>query len=90
MRTKKLLLSSLIAASCMPVMSWAAAIEEVVVTAQKRAESINDVGLSISAATSDQLQALGALDVQVSNCGIRGWFGNPFFASRLLAATKQG
>ena len=38
----------------------------------------------------DQLQALGALDVQVSNCGIRGWFGNPFFASRLLAATKPG
>lgn len=58
---KKLLATSIIAAS-LPNLAIAAAIEEVVVTAQKRAESVNDVGLSISAATSDRLEALGVTD----------------------------
>lgn len=36
---------------------------DIVVTAQKRRESINDVGMSISAATGDQLRARGVADV---------------------------
>lgn len=62
MKTKRKLISTLVAALCVPGVVRAAALEEVVVTAQKRTESINDVGLSISAATSDQLQALGVTD----------------------------
>ena len=37
-------------------------IEEIVVTAQKREESINDVGMSIQAATGDRLYELGITD----------------------------
>ncbi len=37
-------------------------IEEIVVTAQKREESINDVGMSIQATTGEQLQDLGITD----------------------------
>jgi iron complex outermembrane receptor protein len=38
-------------------------IEEIIVTAQKREESINDVGMSIEAATGDRLRELGITDV---------------------------
>jgi len=37
-------------------------IEEIVVTAQKREESINDVGMSIQATTGGQLKDLGIMD----------------------------
>ena len=40
----------------------AAALQEIVVTAQKRAQSITDVGMSITAATGDQLEMLGITD----------------------------
>ncbi|NHN36526.1 TonB-dependent receptor [Pseudomaricurvus alcaniphilus] len=39
-----------------------AALEEVIVTAQKREQSINDVGMTISAASGDQLMAQGVTD----------------------------
>ena len=39
-----------------------AALQEIVVTAQKRAQSITDVGMSITAATGDQLEMLGITD----------------------------
>lgn len=39
-----------------------APLEEIVVTAQKRAQSINDVGLSVSAASQEQLNDLGVVD----------------------------
>ncbi|MBL4826169.1 MAG: TonB-dependent receptor [Spongiibacteraceae bacterium] len=45
-----------------PVFSWGAdfsLLEEVMVTAQKRDQSIEDIGMSISAYTGDQLDALG-------------------------------
>ena len=38
-------------------------LEEVIVTAQKRAQKLNDVGISIVAATADQLQNSGVADV---------------------------
>ncbi|MDZ4056337.1 MAG: TonB-dependent receptor [Polynucleobacter sp.] len=37
---------------------------DIIVTAQKRSQSTQDVGISISAFSSDQLQALGATDVK--------------------------
>ncbi len=40
----------------------ASAIEEIVVTAQKREESINEVGMSIQAATGDKLIEMGVTD----------------------------
>ena len=40
-----------------------AQIEEVVVTAQRRAESMQDVPITVSAVTADTLQTLGAIDV---------------------------
>src|SRR5690554_4554713 len=57
---KKLMVMSIAAA--LPAMASGQALEEVVVTAQKRAQSINEVGLSVSAATGSQLKALGVVD----------------------------
>ncbi len=37
-------------------------IEEIIVTAQKREESINDVGMSIEASSGEQLKELGITD----------------------------
>jgi iron complex outermembrane receptor protein len=42
-----------------PFNSWAAATEEIVVTARKREESLQDVPISISAFSADQMQAMG-------------------------------
>src|SRR5690606_10075834 len=61
MFTKKILASA-ITAALLPSLALAAALEEVVVTAQKRSQSINEVGLSVSAATGSQLEALGVVD----------------------------
>lgn len=36
----------------------------------------------------DVLAGLGAVDATVTNCGIRGWFGGPLFASRLVSVRK--
>lgn len=36
----------------------------------------------------DDLEADGLGDATVRNLGIRGWFGNPFYATRLVSATK--
>jgi len=34
----------------------------------------------------DDLLGCGAVDVTVSGLGFDGWFGNPFYASRLVSA----
>jgi len=55
----------LVALSNMPVLAEEAGtsrIEEIVVTAQKREESIQDVGMSIQAASGDKLNDLGIVD----------------------------
>ncbi len=36
----------------------------------------------------DQLQVLGAREVKTKSLGINGWYGNPFYASRLVSARK--
>lgn len=38
----------------------------------------------------DDLEANGAGDATSRGLGVRGWFGNPFFATRLVSASKPG
>lgn len=38
----------------------------------------------------DDLEANGATDATSQGLGARGWFGNPFFATRLVSASKPG
>jgi len=42
---------------------WARGVAEVVVTAQKRQQALSDVGITIVAATAEQLQNAGVTDV---------------------------
>lgn len=56
---------TILSASILSVLSQsgsAAVLEEVIVTAQKRAQSINDVGLSVSSASGEQLREAGIND----------------------------
>ncbi|MEO5640622.1 MAG: TonB-dependent receptor [Sphingomicrobium sp.] len=61
---------------------------EIVVTAQKRAERINDVGMSITAVSGDTLVSRGAQDVTLLPKLVPGFsyntsvFGNPIFSIR--------
>lgn len=52
-------LSAALLASSMAASAGAAVLEEVVVTAQKREQGLQDVGISVSAMTGDQMEALG-------------------------------
>lgn len=36
----------------------------------------------------EDLTAAGATDVKIKNLGVKGWFGNPLYASKLVSATK--
>jgi len=51
---KKSLASAIVMASCMPYVANAA-LEEIIVTANKRSESANDIGMSIAALSGDKL-----------------------------------
>src|SRR5687768_2878549 len=51
---------SLVVAGSLSGTAGAQVLEEVVVTAQKREQSLQDVGISVSAFSGDQLRALGA------------------------------
>ncbi len=62
MFARKLLVAA-VATIALPAVAHAATLEEVIVTAQKRSQSINDVGMSVSAASGDQVQSLGINDV---------------------------
>jgi iron complex outermembrane recepter protein len=53
-------------------MSQTAALEEIIVTAQKRAENIQDVPISISAVTSDQIAVRGVTSLQDMQYSIPG------------------
>lgn len=52
-------LSAALLASSMAMSATAAVLEEVVITAQKREQGLQDVGISVSAMTGDQMEALG-------------------------------
>lgn len=66
----------------------AAVPDDIVVTAQKRSESINDVGLSITAATGDQLIQRGVIDVSQLDKVVPGFvfnktgYGTPVYTIR--------
>jgi outer membrane receptor protein involved in Fe transport len=68
--------------------SQAAAIEEIIVTAQKRTERLADVPMSITAATGDQLVKQGITDTSQLGKLVPGFtyqqsnYGNPVFAIR--------
>jgi len=49
---------------CAPTASYSQVLEEVIVTAQKREENIQDVGISITALSGNTLQALGLDNMQ--------------------------
>lgn len=70
-------------------------LEEVIVTATKRAESANDIGIAINAFSSDQINKLGLekpedLQSQVPNLTIKNTGGNslPIFTIRGVGATE--
>ena len=58
----------------------ATTIEEIVVTAQKREESINEVGMSIQASTGEQLKDLGISDPFDLYKAIAGFSSNVNYA----------
>lgn len=62
----------------------ATTIEEIVVTAQKREESINDVGMSIDAATGEQLKDLGITDAYDLYKVVAGFSSNINYAGTAI------
>lgn len=58
------LMNGLLGLVLLPVVGNAAVLEEVVVTAQKREQNMQDVGISISAFTGDQIKTLGYTNAQ--------------------------
>ena len=71
-----------------PASSGEESIEDIVVTAQKRQESVNKVGMSITAATGEQLTKLGVTDVSQLTKIVPGFrfnvtaFGSPVYTIR--------
>ncbi|MFB3077542.1 MAG: TonB-dependent receptor, partial [Lysobacterales bacterium] len=61
---KPKLLASAVALALLPVTVQSAVLEEVMVTAQKREQSVQDVGISITAFTGDQMEQLGFTNAQ--------------------------
>lgn len=84
---KKIILPALIS-SLASNTSFAAQLEEVVVTAQKRSQSLQDVALSVSAVSGDEVQRLNLDDVttlanMIPNVtALDGAAGNPSFRIR--------
>lgn len=62
MRRCALCLAVSLAGAALPQVAGALELEEVVVTAQKKEQSVNDVGMSIIAFTGDDLKDLGVFD----------------------------
>ena len=63
-------------------------VEEIIVTAQKREENINDIGMSIQAATGEQLSQLGVTDPSQLDKIVTGfnynvtYYGTPIYTIR--------
>lgn len=73
--------ASILAATLAPVASQALEIEEIVITAQKREQNLNDVGISVTAFTGDDISELGLtqpvdLAAQTPNLNINNTFQN--------------
>jgi len=81
MKISKRFLASAIAATVIPLNTYASVLEEVVVTAQKREQSLQDVSVSVSAYSGDQMDALGMTDTtditaQVPGLQLNAWSPN--------------
>jgi len=65
-------------------------VEEIIVTAQKREENINDIGMSIQAATGEQLTELGITDPSQLDKVVTGfnynvtYYGTPIYTMRAV------
>src|SRR5262245_43951285 len=76
----------------LPLLAHAAAIEEVIVTAQKRDENIQDVGISISAFSARQLEDLGiknSVDITQQVPGLHLFSYSPAFTVFRLRGVSQ-
>ena len=89
------LAAALMAMSAVFPATQAAELEEIVVTAQKRSESINDVPIAISALGTDEVQAFGITDIYDLRGAIPGLevrratgIGNPTLTIRGVGATN--
>lgn len=81
MNIKKRYLATAIAATLLPIGVSASVLEEVVVTAQKREQSLQDISVSVTAYSGDQLDALGMTDTtditaQVPGLQLNAWSPN--------------
>jgi iron complex outermembrane receptor protein len=88
---RSLLLGSFAASVLLPCIARAQ-IEEIIVTAQKREENIQNVGISISAMTADQLENLGMkstteITQQVPGLQLSAW--SPVFTTFSLRGVSQ-
>ena len=88
----RLFLVLLAALQLLPIAAQGAAIEEVIVTAQKRDENIQDVGISISAFSAKQLEQLGiknSIDVAQQVPGLHLFSFSPAFTVFSLRGVSQ-
>jgi iron complex outermembrane receptor protein len=91
-RVRPFLILSTALAMLLPLLATAAAIEEVIVTAQKRDESIQDVGISISAFSARQLEQLGiknTVDITQQVPGLHLFSFSPAFTVFSLRGVSQ-
>ena len=70
-----------LAALCLPVSAFAQVLEEIVVTAEKREENIQDIPISVTALSGDQVDALGLTDMteitqQMPGLQLNAWSPN--------------
>lgn len=76
----------------LPLTAFAQVLEEVVVTAQKREENLQDVGISVSAFTGDQLESLGVtstVDITQQVPGMQLFTYTPAFTVFSLRGVSQ-
>ena len=67
---------SALAEEATPPPARTSGVEEIIVTAQKREENINDVGMSIQAATGEQLEQMGINDTSQLDRVVTGFNSN--------------
>jgi iron complex outermembrane receptor protein len=92
LRVRSFLVLSAALTAWLPFAAMAAAIEEVIVTAQKRDENIQDVGISISAFSAKQLEQLGiknTIDITQQVPGLHLFTFSPAFTVFSLRGVSQ-
>ncbi len=88
---KRLMAIWTVAAIAAPALTQASVLEEVVVTAQKREQNLQDVGVSVTAFTGDQIKELGftnSIDVIAQTPGLS--YGTPTAEGNNASLTLRG